>query len=155
MLLTLGFLWQSFIASSPRLEIDAAAVTKPIADLEVQLADSTKTISELNRKTNELANKLNSITRRDPPKVESNALNNAIKRKYESFFKQQKSSLGEMRNDVTELGRRITNVQSQITTVDGRIGEAIRDTEANIQKIEIKEKPKAVSYTHLTLPTKA
>ena len=142
LLLTLGFLWRSFIASSPKLEIDAAAVIKPIADLESQLTDSAKTISDLNRKTNELASKLTSITRRKPPNVQSNALNNAIKRKYESFFNQQKSSFGEMRNDVSELGRRITNAQSQLTAVDGRIGEAIRDTEANLKKVEIKNDPK-------------
>ena len=142
LLLTLGFLWQSFIASSPKLEIDTAEVIKPIADLENQLADSAKTISDLNQKTNDLTSKLTSITRRNPPNVQSNALNNAIKRKYESFFNQQKSSFGEMRSDVSELGRRITNAQSQLTAVDGRIGEAIRDTEANLKKLEVKDEPK-------------
>ena len=47
-----------------------------------------------------------------------------------------------MRNDVSELGRRITNAQSQLTAVDGRIGEAIRDTEANLKKVEVKDEPK-------------
>ena len=151
LLFTLVFLWQRFMADAPKLEIDSAAITKPISDLERSVSISGKTISELSRKTRDLESQLNSITRKQPPSIKSNAFNNSIKRKVDSFFKSQNNALGGVKSDLRELGRRVTNVQSQLTNVDSRISEAIRKTEDNIENIHVEPKPKTAETTVVLL----
>ena len=152
LLFTIAFLWQRFVSDTPEIVIDTAAITKPISDLGKSVSVSEESVLALTNTTKELDSRLKSITEKRPPSLNStNFLTNSVKRKVQFYFTSQNNAIESVRNDVRELGRRVTVVQSQLTNIDSRVSEAIRKTEDNIENIHVEPKPKTAETTVVLL----